>query len=64
MAGHRTDRECLEGRKHSEPVGCSWGPKNQGWEGDEGVSILAAPLVPRIQLQGVCELSQWLLSTM
>lgn len=31
MAGHRT--ECLEDREHSEAVGCSWGPKDQAWEG-------------------------------
>lgn len=35
MAGHST--ECLEGREHSELVGCSWGPKDQGWGGNEGV---------------------------
>lgn len=37
MAGHRT--ECLEDREHSEPVGCSWGPKDEGWGGSKGVRL-------------------------
>lgn len=43
MAGHSTDRECLEGRKHSESVGCSWGTKDQGLGEDEGVSTQRLP---------------------
>lgn len=38
MAGHSTDRERLEGRKQGESVGCPWGPKDQVWGEDEGVS--------------------------
>lgn len=38
MAGYSTDRERLEGRKQSEPVGGPWGPKDQIWGKGEGVS--------------------------
>lgn len=60
MAGHST--ECLEGREHSEPVGCSWGPEDQDRGGNEG-ERLAASLGPRVQPQRVCVPPLWLLST-
>lgn len=39
VARHSTDRERLEGREHSEPIGCSWGSKDQGWGGDKRVRL-------------------------